>query len=390
MLNNKLIRGAIPALLIHCSIGSVYCWSLFKNDIATLMGIETPEWAFSLAIFFLGMSAAFGGKLVEKNVTKSAFVSTIFFVLGMIGTGIAIQFGFPWLVYLSYGCIMGVGLGIGYLTPVKTLMMWFSENKGLATGIAITGFGLAKVIASPLIDYLLSVTNVYNMFYILAIIYLICMLTGAILIKKPKHLIVDHSFANVSLVDMKEIVYNKTYIAIWLVFFINILCGLAIISQEKNILIGFDNLGLSIAAVSMLTAAANSFGRFAYSTFSDYIKNRSLVYELIFATCVLFTIPAIFSINTGMSLLIIVIMMIFINMGYGGGFSTLPSLLSDKFGIKSVSIVHGLTLSAWAWAGIFGNQMATYIISNYSLNHLYIILVCLYFISYCITLKFIR
>ena len=189
---------------------------------------------------------------------------------------------------------------------------------------------------------------------------------------------------------MKQIVFNKTYIAIWLVFFINILCGLAIISQEKNILIGFDNLGLSIAAVSMLTAAANSFGRFAYSTFSDYIKNRSLVYELIFATCVLFTIPAIFSINTGMSLLIIVIMMIFINMGYGGGFSTLPSLLSDKFGMKSVSIVHGLTLSAWAWAGIFGNQMATYIINNYSLNHLYIVLVCLYFISYCITIKFIR
>lgn len=390
MLNNKWIRGAIPALLIHCSIGSVYCWSLFKNDISTLIGIETPEWAFSLAIFFLGMSAAFGGKLVEKNVTKSALVSTILFVLGMIGTGIAIQLGLTWLVYLSYGCIMGIGLGIGYLTPVKTLMMWFSENKGLATGIAITGFGLAKVIASPLIDYLLSITNVYNMFYILAIIYLICMLTGAILIKKPNHLIIENSFTNVSLKNMKQIVFNKTYIAIWLVFFINILCGLAIISQEKNILMGFDNLGLSIAAVSMLTAAANSFGRFAYSTFSDYIKNRSLVYELIFITCALFTIPAIFSINTGMSLLVIVIMMIFINMGYGGGFSTLPSLLSDKFGMKSVSIVHGLTLSAWAWAGIFGNQMATYIISNYSLNHLYIVLVCLYFISYCITVKFIR
>lgn len=390
MLNNKWIRGAIPALLIHCSIGSVYCWSLFKNDIATLMGIDTPEWAFSLAIFFLGMSAAFGGKLVEKNVTKSALVSTIFFVLGMLGTGFAIQFGLPWLVYLSYGCIMGIGLGIGYLTPVKTLMMWFSENKGLATGIAITGFGLAKVIASPLIENLLSVTTVYNMFYILSIIYLLCMLTGTILIKKPEHSLVENSFSDFSWNDIKQIVFNKTYIAIWLVFFINILCGLAIISQEKNILLGFDNLGLSIAAISMLTAAANSFGRFAYSTFSDYIKNRSLVYELIFATCVLFTIPAIFSVNTGMSLLVIVIMMIFINMGYGGGFSTLPSLLSDKFGMKSVSIVHGLTLSAWAWAGIFGNQIATYIISNYSLNHLYIVLVCLYFISYCITLKFIR
>lgn len=389
-MNNKWIRGAIPALLIHCSIGSVYCWSLFKNDIGTLMNIDTPEWAFSLAIFFLGMSAAFGGKLVERNVTKSALVSTIFFILGMFGTGIAIQFGLPWLVYLSYGCIMGIGLGIGYLTPVKTLMMWFSENKGLATGIAITGFGFAKVIASPLIEHLLTVTTVYNMFYILAIIYLLCMLTGTILIKKPKYSLAENSFNDISWDDMKQIIFNKTYIAIWLVFFINILCGLAIISQEKNILLGFDNLGLSIAAVSMLTAAANSFGRFAYSTFSDYIRNRSLVYVLIFTTCILFTFFAIFSGNTGMSLLIIVIMMIFINMGYGGGFSTLPSLLSDKFGMKSVSIVHGLILSAWAWAGIFGNQMATFIISNYSLNHLYIVLFVLYLISYCITVKFIR
>ncbi len=387
---NKWIRGAIPALLIHCSIGSVYCWSLFKTNIGEALGIDTPEWAFSLAIFFLGMSAAFGGKLVEKNVTKSALISTICFVLGMIGTGVAIQYNIPWLVYVSYGCIMGIGLGIGYLTPVKTLMMWFSEHKGLATGIAITGFGLAKVIASPLIEHLLSVTTIYNMFYLLGIIYLICMLVGTLLIKKPKHSLSENTMSNVSWMDMKQIVYNKTYIAIWLVFFINILCGLAIISQEKNILLGFENLGLSIAAIAMLTAAANSFGRFAYSTFSDYIHNRAIVYELIFATSVIFTIPAIWSNNSGMSLLVIVIMMIFINMGYGGGFSTLPSLLSDKFGMKSVSIVHGLTLSAWAWAGIFGNQMATYITSNYSLNHLYIVLAILYFISYCITIKFIR
>ena len=340
---NKWLNGAIPALLIHCSIGTVYCWSLFKTNIGEALGIDTPEWAFSLAIFFLGMSAAFGGKLVEKNVTKSALVSTICFVMGMIGTGVAIQYNIPWLVYVSYGCIMGIGLGIGYLTPVKTLMMWFSEHKGLATGIAITGFGLAKVIASPLIEHLLSVTTIYNMFYLLGIIYLICMLIGTLLIKKPKHSLAENTMPNVSWNDMKQIVYNKIYIAIWLVFFINILCGLAIISQEKNILLGFDNLGLSIAAVAMLTAAANSFGRFAYSTFSDYIHNRAIVYELIFATSVIFTIPAIWSNNSGMSLLVIVIMMIFINMGYGGGFSTLPSLLSDKFGMKSVSIVHGLT-----------------------------------------------
>ena len=158
LLNNKWVRGAIPALLIHCSIGTVYCWSLLRDDIALSLGCTTGtiEWAFSLAIFFLGMSAAFAGNLVEKNVQSSAVLSTICFCLGMIGTSVSIQIGSVIGVLLSYGCIMGIGLGVGYLTPVKTLMMWFSEHKGLATGIAITGFGLAKVIASPIIEYLLS------------------------------------------------------------------------------------------------------------------------------------------------------------------------------------------------------------------------------------------
>jgi OFA family oxalate/formate antiporter-like MFS transporter len=188
---------------------------------------------------------------------------------------------------------------------------------------------------------------------------------------------------------MKGIILNKTYLAIWFVFFINITCGLAIISQEKNILLSFDNLGLSISAIAMLTAAANSFGRFAYSTFSDYISNRGLVYELIFVTSMLFAIPAIFSNNTGMGLLIIVIMMLFINMGYGGGFSTLPSLLSDKFGMRNVSIIHGFALSAWAWAGLVGNQLGSYIITNYDYNTLYIVLITLYSTALIINHKLI-
>ena len=156
-LENKWVRGAIPALFIHCSIGTVYCWSQLKDEIALSINCPTSEieWAFSLAIFFLGMSAAFGGNLVEKNVKHSATLSAICFGLGMIGTSASIALNSILGVLTCYGCLMGIGLGIGYLTPVKTLMMWFSEHKGLATGIAITGFGLAKVIASPIIEILL-------------------------------------------------------------------------------------------------------------------------------------------------------------------------------------------------------------------------------------------
>ena len=130
-MNNKWMRAAVPALLIHCSIGTVYCWSTFKEAIAKQIEMSpfAVGWAFSLAIFFLGMSAAFAGKLVEKNIHKSSLISCICFSTGMIGTGLSILFLKGWMalvgIYLCYGCIMGIGLGIGYLTPVKTLMLWY-------------------------------------------------------------------------------------------------------------------------------------------------------------------------------------------------------------------------------------------------------------------------
>ena len=141
---NKWIRAAIPALLLHCSIGTVYCWSIFSQEIADYIGFSkgATEWAFSFAIFFLGMSAAFLGNVVEKDIHKSSLIATICFSVGMAGTGYFIFLGGKnpgsmvslLGIYLCYGLIMGIGLGTGYLSPVKTLMLWFSDQKGLATG----------------------------------------------------------------------------------------------------------------------------------------------------------------------------------------------------------------------------------------------------------------
>nr|MCR4642316.1 MFS transporter [Lachnospiraceae bacterium] len=158
--SNKWVRAAIPALLLHCSIGTVYCWSLFSQEIADYIGFskESTEWAFSFAIFFLGMSAAFLGNIVEKDIHKSSLIATICFAAGMALTGFFIYYGGQNKgnvlaligIYVSYGFIMGVGLGTGYLSPVKTLMLWFQDRKGLATGLAVAGFGAAKAIASPI------------------------------------------------------------------------------------------------------------------------------------------------------------------------------------------------------------------------------------------------
>lgn len=389
---NKWIRGAIPALLIHCSIGTVYCWSLLRDNIAQSLGSSNNiiEWAFSLAIFFLGMSAAFGGNLVEKNVKYSAILSTICFTLGMVGTGISISLGSTIGVLLCYGCLMGIGLGIGYLTPVKTLMMWFTRYKGLATGIAITGFGLAKVIASPLIEYLLSVTTVENTFYILSAIYAVIMTIGALLIHKPEFgkELKGESF---NLKESIQFILNKKYLAIWFVFYLNITCGLALISQEKSILNEFG-LGAFVALIASCTAALNAIGRFGYSTISDKLKDRSTIYSIIFTTCVIAMVLFIVSICYMPILIstIIIIALLICNAGYGGGFSTLPSLLSDKFGMKNVSVIHGFALSAWAWAGLSGNQLSNYIITNYGYIELFLILSILYLIAFLTTIIFIK
>lgn len=157
--SNKWTRAAIPALLLHSSIGTVYCWTLFEGAIKTALteagaSVSAIAWAFSLAIFFLGMSAAFLGDFVEKDIHKASLIAAICFAVGVAGTGLAIKLHSQVLVILFYGVIMGIGLGLGYLSPVKTLMLWFKDNKGLATGLAVAGFGAAKMIFSPIITFL--------------------------------------------------------------------------------------------------------------------------------------------------------------------------------------------------------------------------------------------
>jgi OFA family oxalate/formate antiporter-like MFS transporter len=286
---------------------------------------------------------------------------------------------------------MGIGLGIGYLTPIKTLMMWFRENKGLATGIAITGFGLAKVIASPIIEYLLSVTIIENVFYYLGIGYTILMCVGAALIKKPEGC-EEMKGTSFNIKESIQFILNKKYLAIWTVFFLNITCGLALISQEKSILTEFGLVNY-IALIASLTAALNAIGRFVYSTWSDKLSDRSIVYGIIFFTSA-FSMMLLWNwltFNILFLLPIIVILSLLIcNAGYGGGFSTLPSLLSDKFGMKNVSVIHGFALSAWAWAGLCGNQLGNYLITNYGYLYLFATLSILYMIGYYITFKFIK
>lgn len=349
------------------------------------MEVQTGEieFAFSLAIFFLGMSAAFLGNFIEKNVKISSLVSMLFFSGGLLGSVVAIKAHSVPGLFLCYGGIMGIGLGTGYLSPVKTLMLWFKDHKGLATGIAISGFGLSKAILSPFIVWCNSEYSVITTLLVISGISIVSMGIAAILIKKPEYWKEEQgkiSFAGWSIIK------NPEYIKIWIIFYLNITCGLAIISFEKNICLTYGILAVGI--ISSMSAIFNTLGRFGYSSCSDLLKNKKVIYLIIFITSSLACISA--SIIPG--IVVIIILLCIINAGYGGGFSTLPILLQSKFGMKNISEIHGLALSAWAWAGLSGNQLTNLIINRLGLSYniLLIILTGLYLISLGITMKIKR
>ncbi len=386
-IQNKWIRGAIPALLLHCSIGTVYCWSIFSQEIANYIGFSkgAVEWAFSFAIFFLGMSAAFLGGLVEKNIHKSSLIASITFALGMAGTGFFIWYGGKSLqaghpsvlalvgIYISYGFIMGIGLGTGYLSPVKTLMLWFKDKKGLATGLAVAGFGAAKAIASPIMQGMLDnmgETGIYKMFYILAAVYFVMMFVGHLILAKPEGWVEPQTKSKEEgIIATLKTEPIASYIGIWLMFYINITCGLAIISQEKMI-VKCVGLGAFAGIISTISALFNAGGRLGFSAWADKLKDRNTIYKLIFTLSIVSTVIVLCTkgIANGAgntALIIFVLALIFIvNAGYGGGFSNVPTLLSDHYGMGNISAIHGITLSAWAFAGLTGNQMASYIVNH--------------------------
>jgi len=391
---NKWIRAAIPGLLLHCSIGTVYCWSYVSEGIAEQIGYPTKTvgWAFSLAILFLGLSAAFLGNVVEKDIHKSSLIATICFAAGMIGTGIFVKIGANAYnggegsrsllaligIFVCYGFIMGVGLGTGYLSPVKTLMLWFEDRKGLATGLAVAGFGAAKAIGAPIMTAMQEKMPIDKMFYILGAVYFAMMFTGHLLLKKPEGW--HEPAAGEKKPTIMEVLKTKpitNYIGIWLMFFLNITCGLAIISYEKQLFAAAGYAAI-VGTLGAISAVFNAGGRLGFSAWADTMNDRNTIYKMIFVLSIVFTAAVLFTngivnagTNTLLAFLVIALVMV-VNAGYGGGFSNVPTLLSDHYGMGSISAIHGITLSAWGFAGIAGPQMASFIIEHFGDKSIFI------------------
>ena len=284
MRNRWLI--ALSAVGIHISIGSVYAWSVLTRPIMKEMGFSLAEttWTFSLAILFLGFSAGFLGSFVEKiGPKKSGLIAMTFFGTGMLGTAYAIAAQSLTLLYLFYGVIGGIGLGVGYITPVSTLVKYFPDHRGFATGLAIMGFGFAALIAGPVMQYLTATVGLVNNFLILGCVYMLIMGASSLYLKPP---VLKDSTGKVTHIQQgvtaNEALKTWQFASLWWIFFVNITCGiglLAVASPMAQETIGMD----AAAAASMvgIIGVFNGGGRIVWSTVSDYI-GRGRVYMLFF------------------------------------------------------------------------------------------------------------
>lgn len=363
----KIILGACG---IHICVGSVYAWSVLCNPIIqrTGWGLSEVTFAFSLAILFLGFSAGFLGNKVQRwGASNSALISCVCFNTGLLGSALAISVQNLYLLYFFYGCIGGIGLGVGYIAPVSTLLKAFPRAKGFAGGCAVMSFGFAAMIAGPLMERLINHIGLIYMFIALAAIYSSIMIISSFLLRVNPQLKERDKFntiygENSTFMPIAgklgktadEAIHTIDFWLLWFVFFINISCGIALLSIAAPMGQSIGMNAVEAAGMVGLFGMLNGAGRIFYASVSDYI-GRGITYIAFF----IIEVISFYLLAHTSNILFFQSIVLVIVTCYGGGFSCMPSYLSDIFGLKYLSAIHGRILTAWGLAGIFGPLMLT-------------------------------
>lgn len=347
---------------------------MFVNPLDELNGwsLSDVSLAFSLAILFLGLSAAFMGHFVEARGPRvSGLVSTMFFTIGLVIAGYGVSIDNLLLFYLGYGVLGGIGLGIGYITPVSTLVKWFPDRRGMATGLAIMGFGFAAMIASPVMNWLMMTFTIPTTFYTLAVAYFIIMVISSLYIERPPAGYLppkmaaarlnneeeDESLKDIAYLSANEAVKTRRFYWLWLMLFINVTCGIAILNVASPM--AQEIAGLTPAAAALMVGIMGVFngaGRLAWASISDYIGRPNL-YTIFFVI----QIALFFLLPFTTEALLFQLILFIIMTCYGGGFSAIPAYIGDIFGTKQLGAIHGYILTAWAAAGLAGPLIVSYI-----------------------------
>ena len=366
-------RIPIGAVLVHICIGSVYSWSTFNRPIQALFP-DSPWWfsppytTFTTALALLGLSAAFGGPWVERRGPRvAATAAALFFGTGLLLGGVGLALRQSVLVFLGMGFIGGIGCGLGYISPVSTLVKWFPDRRGMATGMAIMGFGGGAFVAGYLNVYLMDRVGVPQTVMALGVAYLIVMLIGSRLLESPPPgwkpagwtppakthaMITDRS------VTRNQAISTPQFYLLWGILFINVTAGIGIIAQASPMMQDmFGRTAAQAAVVVSLISLFNAGGRFMWASGSDYIGRRNTYTIFFIVQVVLFLLIPGFAQRGQWPLFQISLFVIFTM--YGGGFATIPAFLADIFGPENVGAIHGALLTAWSAAAIAGPVIIT-------------------------------
>jgi MFS family permease len=395
--NEQYSRWLVPpaALAIHLSIGQAYAFSVFNLPLSQRIGVtqsapadwklSTIGWVFSVAIVFLGLSAAlFGPWLDRVGPRKAMFVSALCFGGGFEIAALGVKTHQFWLLLLGYGVIGGIGLGLGYISPVTTLIRWFPDRPGMATGMAIMGFGGGAMIASPLSTILMAyfktdrVPGVASTFVTLGLLYFCFMMFGVFTVRVPRPgwrpagwTPPDHPKAMVTTgnVTADRAIRTPQFWLLWVVLCMNVTAGIGVLGQASPMIQEMFPGSITAAAAAGfvgLLSLANMIGRFFWSSLSDYI-GRKAVYATFFAlgAALYAVVPS--TGRMGNVILFVAGYVVIMSM-YGGGFATIPAYLRDMFGTIQVGAIHGRLLTAWSTAGVLGPVLVNYI-REYEIGH---------------------
>ena len=381
-------RWLVPpaALAVHLCIGEIYGFSVFNVPLTRLLGITQsapgdwtiPQvaWLYSTGLILLGLSAAFFGKWVEKNgPRKTMFVSACCWGGGFLVASLGIKLHQFWLVLLGYGVIGGIGLGLGYISPVSTLVKWFPDRPGMATGMAIMGFGGGALIGAPFGSELLRhfatphSTGVMEAFLVMGAVYFCFMVFGSMTVRvpppgwKPAGFVprtVEQELVTTANVTADEAIKTPQFWLLWAVLCLNVTAGIGILGQASNMCQSMFGVPKTVGdGFAGFLSIFNMGGRFFWSSTSDYTGRKRVYFIYFLLGAVLYCLVPLTQ-RMGNVAFFVGVTALIISM-YGGGFATIPAYLRDMFGTMQVGAIHGRLITAWSMAAVLGPQLVTYI-----------------------------
>ena len=357
-LPNRWIIAA-AGVVMQIALGAIYAWSVFRTPLIDAFGwtISEVTLTFTIAIFVIGFATFGGGLWMRRAGPRTvALAAGVLYGLGIILA--SFTNGRLWWLYLSYGLLGGVGLGLGYIVPVATLVKWFPDKRGMITGLAVAGFGAGALITAPIATRLIGTIGVLDTFAALGVVYLVMVLGAALFMQDPPPGYTPAGWVppvasrqqHASAYMLGSALRSWQWYGLWALLFLNTTAGIAIISQAAPMAQEITNVSAAVAAATVgLISIANGIGRLFWAWLSDFIGRRNVFLIMFLLQAVVF-----FFLPSARSLPAFAVLALIVLLCYGGGFGTMPAFVADYFGTEHVGSIYGLMLTAWSFAGVLG------------------------------------